>query len=252
MQVFTLNPTNNTITEGIVIKEYTVEGHKLTGVDVGIFNKPNSTTLKVFNIYGSKDAETVTEIAPIYKAVRYHPDRKYLSAAKIITNEVCGRATAMVYFNADVPSSRANLFNTEELYTKGVFYAGRKLDTETRTNRFGKEYVYESLPAVLVVDKDVEYKYATFIENKKHIVTFKYDGTALTIVKDDVVERKPRPPRKPYHANAITEALADAIRKSGETRNFINLEYTETKPADRKRNKKNKKWEVNRKESRWN
>jgi hypothetical protein len=144
------------------------------------------------------------------------------------------------------------LFNTEELYTKGVFYAGRKLDTEVRTNRLGKEYVYESLPAVLIVDKDVEYKYATFIENKKHIVTFKYDGTTLTIVKDDVVERKPRPPRRPYRTNAITEALADAIRKSGDTNNFINLEYTETKPADRKKNKKNKKWEVNRKESRWN
>lgn len=143
MQIFTINPTDNTITVGINTKEYDVDSKKLTGIDVGIFNKPGSTTLKVFNVYGSKADETVTQLTPIYKFVRYHPDRKYLSAAKTITDEeVCDNVSAMVYFNADVPSSRANLFNTESLYNKGVFYAGRKLDSEVRTNKFGKEYVY--------------------------------------------------------------------------------------------------------------
>ena len=114
MQIFTLNPTDNTITVGINIKEYDIDSKKLTGIDVGIFNKPDSTTLKVFNIYGSKADETVTQLTPIYKSVRYHPDRKYLSAAKTITDdEVCDNVSAMIHFNADVPSSRANLFHTE-------------------------------------------------------------------------------------------------------------------------------------------
>ena len=117
----------------------------------------------------------------------------------------------MVHFNADVPSSRANLFNTESLYNKGVFYAGRKLDNEVRTNKLGKEYVYESLPAVLIVDKDVEYKYATYIDNKKHIVTFKYTGEELVIVKDDIVERPPRKPRKP-RVGTMSTVLAEALR----------------------------------------
>ena len=247
MQIFTINPTDNTITNNIIIKEYTIDGHKLSGVDVGIFNRPESTTLKVFNIYGSKDADTVTEVAPIYKAVRYHPDRKYLSAAKLITNEVCGRDTAMVYFNADAPASRANLFHTEELYNKGVFYAGRKLDTETRTNRFGKEYVYESLPAILIIDKDVEYKYATFIDNKKHIVTFKYTGEELTIVKDDVIERKHRKNPK-QHLGTMSTALVEALR-SAKPSEYTPVEISDARRKDR-RSKKNK-WETNRKESRW-
>ena len=248
MQIFTINPTDNTITNNIIIKEYTIDGHKLSGVDVGIFNRPESTTLKVFNIYGSKDADIITEVAPIYKAVRYHPDRKYLSAAKLVTDEVCGRDTAMVYFNADTPASRANLFHTEELYNKGVFYAGRKLDTETRTNIFGKEYVYESLPAILIIDKDVEYKYATFIDNKKHIVTFKYTGEELTIVKDDVIERKHR--RNPkQHLGTMSTALVEALRNAKPSE-CTPVEISDARRKDR-RSKKSK-WEANRKESRWN
>lgn len=246
MQLFTINPTDNTITSGITTKEYDIDGHKLTGIDVGVFNRPDSTTLKVFNIYGCKDGDVITELAPIYKSVRYHPDRKYLSAAKIITDEVCGRVSAMVYFNADVPSSRANLFNSEELYNKGMFYAGRKLDTETRTNRFGKQYVYESLPAILIIDKDVEYKYATYIDNKKHIVTFKYTGEELVIVKDDVVERKSREPRKPQHIGTMGSALVEALQNAPD---MWSSESDNGRRKDRK--SKRNKWETNRKESRW-
>lgn len=247
MQLFTINPADNTITSGVTTKEYDIDGHKLTGVDVGVFNRPDSTTLKVFNIYGCKDGDVITDLAPIYKAVKYHPDRKYLSAAKIITDEVCGNLAAMVYFNADVPATRANLFNTEELYNKGVFYAGRKLDTETRTNRFGKQYVYESAPAILIVDNGVEYKYATYIDNKKHIVTFKYTGEEIVIVKDDVVERPPRKQNKP-HIGTMGSALAEAFLQTAP-----NL-WPDESDNGRKKGKKSKKnkWEANRKEARWN
>lgn len=246
MQSFTINPANNTITSGIISKAYTVEGHKLTGVDVGIFNRPNSNTLKIFNIYGSGDDQVINNITPIFKAVRYHPDRKYLSAAKVETDEALAVTDmAIIYFNADNPATRANLFNTEELYNKGVFYAGRKLDTETRTNRFGKEYVYESLPAILIATKDIEYKYATFIDNKKHIVTFKYDGSALVIIKDDVIERKPREQHR-VHNNVMSDALMSAIKESGD----MSMLLPDNKNT-RKRKSKNK-WEVNRKEARWN
>lgn len=247
MQIFTINPTDNTITVGINTKEYDVDSKKLTGIDVGIFNKPGSTTLKVFNIYGSKADETVTKVTPIYKSVRYHPDRKYLSAAKTITDEeVCDNVSAMVYFNADVPSSRANLFNTESLYNKGVFYAGRKLDSEVRTNKFGKEYVYESLPAVLIVDKDIEYKYATYIDNKKHIVTFKYTGEELVIVKDDIIERLPRKPRKP-HVSDTNTTLAESLREAYEAWSANESDHGRRKDKKFKKDK----WETNRKEARW-
>ena len=247
MQIFTINPTDNTITVGINTKEYDVDSKKLTGIDVGIFNKPGSTTLKVFNVYGSKADETVTQLTPIYKSVRYHPDRKYLSAAKTITDEeVCDNVSAMVYFNADVPSSRANLFNTESLYNKGVFYAGRKLDSEVRTNKFGKEYVYESLPAVLIVDKDIEYKYATYIDNKKHIVTFKYTGEELVIVKDDIIERPPRKPRKP-HVSDTNTTLAESLREAYEAWSANESDHGRRKDKKFKKDK----WETNRKEARW-
>lgn len=247
MQIFTINPTDNTITVGINTKEYDVDSKKLTGIDVGIFNKPGSTTLKVFNVYGSKADETVTQLTPIYKSVRYHPDRKYLSAAKTITDEeVCDNVSAMVYFNADVPSSRANLFNTESLYNKGVFYAGRKLDSEVRTNKFGKEYVYESLPAVLIVDKDIEYKYATYIDNKKHIVTFKYTGEELVIVKDDIIERPPRKPRKP-RIDSINTTLAESLRDAYDAWSANESDHGRRKDKKFKKDK----WETNRKEARW-
>lgn len=247
MQIFTINPTDNTITVGINTKEYDVDSKKLTGIDVGIFNKPGSTTLKVFNVYGSKADETVTQLTPIYKSVRYHPDRKYLSAAKTITDEeVCDNVSAMVYFNADVPSSRANLFNTESLYNKGVFYAGRKLDSEVRTNKLGKEYVYESLPAVLIADKDVEYKYATYIDNKKHIVTFKYTGEELVIVKDDILERPPRKPRK-SHVSDTNTILAESLRDAYDAWSANESDHGRRKDKKFKKDK----WETNRKEARW-
>lgn len=247
MQIFTINPTDNTITVGINTKEYDVDSKKLTGIDVGIFNKPGSTTLKVFNVYGSKADETVTQLTPIYKSVRYHPDRKYLSAAKTITDEeVCDNVSAIVYFNADVPSSRANIFNTESLYNKGVFYAGRKLDNEIRTNKFGKEYVYESLPAVLIADKDIEYKYATYIDNKKHIVTFKYTGEELVIVKDDILERPPRKPRKP-HVSDTNTILAESLRDAYDAWSANESDHGRRKDKKFKKDK----WETNRKEARW-
>src|SRR5574344_2173467 len=227
MQIFTLNPTDNTITVGVNIREYDVDSKKLIGIDVGIFNKPGSTTLKVFNIYDSKADETITKVAPIYKSVRYHADRKY--------------------FSADVPSSRANIFNTESLYNKGVFYAGRKLDDEIRTNKFGKEYVYESLPAVLIVDKDAEYKYATYIDSKKHIVTFKYTGEELVIVKDDILERSPRKPYTP-RVDSMNNTLAESLRDAYDawSANEAN------NGRSRKDNKfKKDKWETNRKDSHW-
>jgi hypothetical protein len=248
MQIFTLNPTDNTITVGVNIREYDVDSKKLIGIDVGIFNKPGSTTLKVFNIYDSKADETITKVAPIYKSVRYHADRKYLSAAKTAADEeVCDNVSAMVYFNADVPSSRANIFNTESLYNKGVFYAGRKLDDEIRTNKFGKEYVYESLPAVLIVDKDAEYKYATYIDSKKHIVTFKYTGEELVIVKDDILERLPRKPYTP-RVDSMNNTLAESLRDAYDawSANEAN------NGRSRKDNKfKKDKWESNHKESHW-
>src|SRR5574344_799380 len=247
MQIFTLNPTDNTITVGVNIREYDVDSKKLIGIDVGIFNKPGSTTLKVFNIYDSKADETITKVAPIYKSVRYHADRKYLSAAKTAADEeVCDNVSAMVYFNADVPSSRANIFNTESLYNKGVFYAGRKLDDEIRTNKFGKEYVYESLPAVLIVDKDAEYKYATYIDSKKHIVTFKYTCEELVIVKDDILER---PPRKPYtsRVDRLNNTFAESSRAA-----FVPSSSDEANNGHKKDKKfKKDKWETNRKDSHW-
>jgi len=238
MQIFTINPSDNTITDNITIQEYLVNEHKLLGVDVGIFDKPNSNVLKIFNVYDSKSGDVVTEVDPIFKPVKYHPDRSYLSAARIAKKESTDEE-AMVYFNANSPETRANLFNTKDLYNDGRLYSGKVVSTKQRVNRQGETYYHESTPAIIIVKKDVEYKYTTFIGKDKHIVTFKYSDKKLTIVDDTIAERKPRPPRP--RNTTMSTALADAIRNAGAEDKWL---------SDRK-NKRRNKWENNHKESRW-
>jgi hypothetical protein len=249
MQIFTINPSDNTITDGITIREYNINEHKLLGVDVGIFDKPNSNVLKIFNVYDSKADDVVTELDPIFKPVKYHPDRSYLSAARI-SKDASEEDEALVYFNASVPETRANLFNTKDLYNNGKLYSGKVISDKQRVNRQGETYYHESTPAVIIVKKDTEYKYATFLGKEKHIVTFKYSDKKLTIVDDTIAERKPRP--KPVPHTTMGDALVKAIKQSASSNMWTSVTEKVTVERTGKRNKKKNKWEVNRKESRWN
>ena len=251
MRIFTVNSNDNTIVEGVTIKEYNINGHRLLGVDVGIFDKPNSSVFKIFNIYDSKEGDVITDVDPMFKPVKYHPDKQYLSAARVAASSTTDDEI-MVYFTTNSPESRANLINKQELYSEGKLYSGKLVGDTPRTNRQGETYYHEAMLAVIIIKPDHDYKYFTFIGRDKHLVTIRYENNQLSIVNDEIMERKrydSKAPRSGTMSNALTEALKQSHRNMWTVDTTTEV-YTDA-PSKRDRKAKRNKWEKDRKESRW-
>lgn len=227
------------VTDGVTVESFKVPSrtNPLIGVSVGNFSqRPDeiaAPTTKVFTIRGADVGTTLTHVKAVLKSdPTTGKTGRLIGAQNVEAESDTDREQALIYVKTDDAEAKVKLDNDRNLFAEGRLCEGVIRGVIYHTNRFGRTYTNVSKPAVLLVDKDVEYTLFYRKDNAAYTKVFKFDGEKLVIVSDE--KRAPRRPKKEI--------------KILDTK-FADMEAN--KPDTRRRGRRKNSDDDSRKESRW-
>lgn len=241
MKIFTINPHADEVNEkmeivnSLELVEFTIKDKKSRGIDLGYFQRdldPEHPVKKFFKVFvPDENTVQVTDVRPFYK------DGNFKSLTAISEPEDLDKAC--VFLKCNRPYGRARFTNELDLIRKKILVSGKIVGDKVITNKNGQKFRDECHPSILIISKDESYTFSFFntLKKYKQLATITYNGETI-----DVSIKNLPPKKKPAKITAFGEELINCIREADK------MDFNDR--DDRK--KKNKKWEKNRKEDKWN
>lgn len=242
MKIFTINPHFDEVNEKIDIinslklVEFTINDRKSKGIDLGFFQKdldPEHPVKKFFKVFVTdENTDQITDVRPFYK------DGNFKSLTVINESEDLDKAC--IFLNCNKPYGRARFTNELDLIRKKILVSGKIVGDKVITNKNGQKFRDECHPSILIISKDETYTISFFntLKKYKQLAYITYDGENVNVT----IETVPSISKKPSKLSPFAEELINCIREADKI--DVNDHH--------ERKKKNKKWEKNRKEDKWN